>query len=171
MDLNAQVRRFLNGTISLTWQIPPGLQDSDTLTVEIDWGEGFIPVTPGLHSPANLDPQREHVVQLRLQEGEWAGSLYVPVPLPEPGEGEEEPASRAELALLYSVIFGSVILGCCILVVVILALKYVQWSRRDSDKGGCGWKWVWSGKFLNVFFGVAVTDFREKSREEFERMR
>ena len=48
-----------------------------------------------------------------------------------------------------------------------IALKYVQWSRRDSDKGGCGLKWVLSGNF----FGAVVTDFCDKSREEFEHMK
>ena len=143
MDLGAVVSRFPNGTISLTWRIPPGLQHSDSLSVEINWGEGFIPVTPGLHTPANLDPKQEHTVELRLRNGGWEGLLYVPIPLAASSEEEtDEPASRAEVAVLYSVIFGTIIVSCFVLIIVILGLKYIQWSRRDSDKGrqgyGCG---------------------------------
>ena len=144
VDLNGHVTRFPNGSVLLTWQIPPELRDSPQLSVEVDWGEGFVPVTPGLHSPAHLDPTQEYTVQLRLRQGKWEGSLFVPVPAiatEEPTEeaGTEDPTpSRGEVAILYSVVFGTVIVACSILLFIILSLKYVQWSRRDSDKGEGG---------------------------------
>lgn len=148
----AEVHRFLNGTVLLTWQIPPGLQGDSVPTVEVNWGEGFVPVTPGLHSPANLDLEREYMVQLRLRHGEWEGSVYVPIPLPDPeGEGEGQ-STRAEIAVLYSVIFGTILVSCSIVVFVILALKYVQRTRRDSDKGG--WRSGCGLYILIYFFAV-----------------
>lgn len=43
--------------------------------------------------------------------------------------------STTDLGLLYGVIFGTLLIACAVLVVVILALKYVQMTRRDTDKG------------------------------------
>ena len=52
-----------------------------------------------------------------------------------------------DLGLLYGAIFATLIIACVIVVMAILVLKYVQMTRRDTDKGkqdtivthgGCG---------------------------------
>lgn len=56
----------------------------------------------------------------------------------------EEGDSPAEIAVLYSVIFGSIVVVCIVLLSVILGLKYVQGEHRDMDKGmheGGGEEW------------------------------
>jgi len=54
-----------------------------------------------------------------------------------------------DLGLLYGVIFGTLLIACAVLVVVILALKYIQMTRRDTDK---------------------VINHREKQQETFRRL-
>lgn len=41
-----------------------------------------------------------------------------------------------ELGLLYGTIFATLVIACVIVVVAIMVLKYVQMTRRDTDKGG-----------------------------------
>lgn len=128
--------RLPNGTVQLTWHIPPEIRDSDLLTVEIDWGEGWVLITANARLPLHFEPKEEYNVRLRFRHAEWTGYLDVDIP-PLVPETNSRP-SQAEVALVYSAIFGGVAVGCAILVAVILLLKYIQWSRRESDKGEGG---------------------------------
>lgn len=148
VSIEASAVRLSNGTVQLTWQIPPEIRDSDLLTVEINWGEGWILITPNAHVPLHFEPKEQYDVQLRFRHADWMSVVDVVIPAA-PNTDKDLSSSRTEVALVYSVTFGSIAVGCAILVAIILLLKYIQWSRRDSDK---------------------VTDFREKSKEEFERM-
>lgn len=141
VDIKAAIRRFSNGTVLLTWQLPPIIQQSGHFSIEVKWGRGrgWIPVTPGLHSPAHFEPNMSYTIQLRFRKGNWEGLLTAPIPPAESNvtevQGPSSGGSTTEVALLYSVIIGSMLVACAVLVVIILSLKYVQWSRRDSDKG------------------------------------
>ena len=133
--------RFQNGSVLLMWTLPPEVRDSDRLTVEVNWGQGWVQVAPGLHSPANLEHDREYEVQFRLRHGQWEGMANVTVPRAPPEGVVEEGDSPAEVAVLYIVIFGSVVVICAVLLTVVLGLKYVQGKHRDADKGeGRGWR-------------------------------
>ena len=151
------------------WQVPPELRDSDLLMVDIDSGEGWVQIIPNVHIPLHFEPKEEYDVQLRFRHSEWIGYVSVEVPpavdtevpppvdsvsppvdtVPPPVDVEVPPddsadagPSQAEIALVYSAIFGSLAVGCAIVVVIILALKYIQWSRREDDKskGCCMWR-------------------------------
>ena len=82
----------------------------------------------------HFEPKLEYQVQLRFQQEEWESVLDITIP-PADAEKEESRASQTEIIFVYGIIFLSVAIGCIILVVIILGLKYVQWSRRENDKG------------------------------------
>ena len=135
VDLKANVTRFPNGTVHLTWTTPPGIQDRN-LSIEVNWGEGWIPITPGLHSPVHFKPNQQYDVQLRLRHAEWAGVVSVVVPATPPGDKGGDSGS----GLVYGVILVSTGIGCGILLVAVLTLKYIQLSRRETDKGEVKYK-------------------------------
>ena len=57
------------------------------------------------------------------------------VSIPQLPEGEEEGEGHGTgVVLIYGIIFGCLLIGCVVLVVTIMGLKYVQWSRREKDK-------------------------------------
>ena len=137
VDIGAEAERFENGSILLTWLLPPEIRESDRLSVEVNWGRGWVQVTPGLHSPAHLEPNQEYTVLLRLRQGSWEGVANVTIP--RAPEVVDEENTAAELAVLYSVIFLSVVMICSVTLAVVLGLKYIQGEHRDADKG----KWRW----------------------------
>ena len=104
-------------------------------------------VTSGMHllsSLNNLDSDTAYIIQIRLTIGEWQGNTSTtlpPVPSTSPPSTENEPdnqdsdPTQEELALLYGVIFGTLVVACIVIVVIILTLKYVQGTRREGDKG------------------------------------
>ena len=57
------------------------------------------------------------------------------VTVPRAEQAEKEGDSPASIALLYSVIFGSIVVVCAVLLITILVLKYVQDKHREADKG------------------------------------
>ena len=128
------MQRFPNGTIRLDWHLPPEIRN-DQLSIEANWGRGWVPITSGLHALAHFEPNRQYQVQLRFRHGGWEGHLNVTIP-PSEGTTNEGPSinTQTEVALIYGVIFGIVLIGCVLLVAIILGLKYVQWRRREKDK-------------------------------------
>ena len=62
---------------------------------------------------------------------EWVGVANVTIPAAAP----EETANPLQLGLLYGVVFGGLLILIVIALTVILSLKYVQVTRRESDKG------------------------------------
>ena len=75
--------------------------------------------------------------------GQWSSVLAVPVTTPPTDETTPTvtdtttapSASIQEQALLYGTVVAVVLLVCTVLVGVILCLKYLQISHRDTDKG------------------------------------
>ena len=122
------MERFQNGSILLSWTLPPEIRGSSLLVVEVNSGQGWTQIASGLHSPENYELDREYTIQLRFRHGLWEGIVNVTVP----GEGGDTPA---QIAVLYSVIFGSIMVVCAVLLSVILGLKYIQGEHRDMDKG------------------------------------
>ncbi len=136
VDIQATVYRYPNGTVLLAWTLPPEIRESEFLSIEVNWGRGWVPVTSGLHAPSHFEPEKQYQAQLRFRHRNWEGILTVTIPTAQPETTESDSSSRGtEIALLYSLIFGGILIGCALLLVVILGLKYVQWSRRDVDKG------------------------------------
>lgn len=134
VSIEVHAARHSNGTVQLTWKIPPEIRDSDLLTIEINWGEEWVLITPNAHIPLPLE---QYDVQLRFRHANWTSVVDVVVPAAPDSETDLN-SSQTELALGYSVLFGGIVVACAILVVVILSLKYIQRSRRDSDKGAWG---------------------------------
>jgi hypothetical protein len=124
------VERLPNGTVKLTWTLPPEIRDSDLLTIDINLGEGWVPITAIHLQFLHFEPREEYTAQLRFRHVEWTGYQSVAIP-----RAPDSTTSPAETALIYSVIIGGVAVGCAILVLIILALKYIQSSRRNIDKG------------------------------------
>ena len=115
--------------------------------MEVNVNGGWIPIrhhgnTP--HIPMHFEKDMEHRVQFRFQSGEWVGFAVIIIPLvaqtTSPStvsmvtpKGEE--FHLTEYGLIYGVIFGALVVACTSVLVVILVLKYIQMSRRESDKG------------------------------------
>ena len=123
--------RLSNGTVQLTWQLPPEINGTDLLTVEINLGDGWVPITAS-HLQVHVESKEGYTAKLRFHHAEWTGYLDVDIP---PAPDADTGTSPFEIALVHSVIFVGVALGCAILLVIMLALKYVQLSRRKNDKG------------------------------------
>ncbi len=117
------------------------LRNQPSLVVELDWGRGPVSVVSGQHLPLTFDPYQNEFVVLKFILHDWTAfaSIFVP-PLPtDVATTTSDPVAtfdrETELALLYGVIFGAMVLLCGVIVMVILVLKYVQSSRRENDKG------------------------------------
>ena len=71
----------------------------------------------------------------------WSAILSIPItlgtgPTATPTSTQATPTSQTEeVVLLYGAVFAVLLLACVVVVVVILLLKYVQITRRDTDKG------------------------------------
>ena len=107
--------------------------------VEVNWGEGWVEVTNGMHSLADLDPNQDYTIEIRVSVGLWQSSTSTLLPSEntEESESSKSDPSPGELGLLYGVIFGVLIIACIVIVLLILVLKYVQMYRREGDKGEC----------------------------------
>lgn len=154
--LNEGVHRLGNGSIQLDWHLPRELRDSRELVIEINLNGEWIPVrydgsTP--HIQAHLDKHFEHRVQFRLRLGKWVGFGDITIPAaplslsPTTSTSSDETVTSDddlsdrklfqlnEVGLIYGLIFGLLVVACSVVVITILVLKYIQMTRRDSDKG------------------------------------
>lgn len=127
------MKRFVNGSIQLLWQLPGELQFVSRVSVDWGHGHGFVSVEPGLHFPAHFDPHREYIITLEFRVGSWVG--YRDVIIPSVTSEDRDEGGAQEVGLIYGGIFGGLLVACSAVVVVILVLKYVQMTRRDEDKG------------------------------------
>lgn len=147
VDLSATVHRLDNGSIQLDWNLPRELRGGSDLVVEVNANGDWLPIhrhgnTP--HIPMHFEKDMEHRVQFRFQSGEWVGFAVIIIPslsqTTSPStvsmvtpKGEE--FYLTEYGLIYGVIFGSLVVACASVLVIILVLKYIQMSRRENDKG------------------------------------
>ena len=158
MDLGEKVHRYDNGSIQLEWRLPRGLEKERELVIHVrinngDWlTVSYHDSTP--HIPTHLEEGGVQKLEFRFRLFEWEGFATVMVPLSEPSsppaptasttttEEEEGGASGlqllSEVGLIYGVVFGLLVVACAVVVAVILGLKYVQMTRRDTDKGESG---------------------------------
>ena len=145
--MNESVHRHGNGSVQLYWRLPRELQNNQQLVVEVNVNGEWVPVRyydniP--HIQAHLDNDRQ--IKLRLRLGEWEGLavLFIPaLPGPSTTDAPETASSEVgsefayfnEVGLIYGVIFAVLVVACAVVMVIILVLKYIQMTRRDSDKG------------------------------------
>ena len=129
IDIDAQVQRLPNGSIVVRWSLPASLRDRATIEIRIGGGE-WEPISSGAHLLAELDPSQSHEIELRVNNAQWQGSVNLMLPT---GPTLTAPEST-DLGLLYGAIFATLLIACVIVVVAILVLKYVQMTRRDTDK-------------------------------------
>ena len=73
---------------------------------------------------------------------DWNGILSIPLggptiseTTPTPTEATPTSQDAEEVVVLYGTVFGVLLLVCVFVTVVILLLKCVQITRRDTDKG------------------------------------
>ena len=151
VDLGERVRRYDNGSIRLDWRLPRELRNDD-LTIDIrvndeDWVR--------VHHHDNVPHLQTHFadgtvekVEFRFRLREWEGFAMLSIPAREPSTSsgpaptttEEQGESGgsllvSEVGVVYGVIFGLLVVACASVVIIILALKYIQMSRRETDKG------------------------------------
>lgn len=74
-------------------------------------------------------------IQFSLRD--WNATLSIPISSEVTPTSEDTPTSggHEEVVLVYVTVFSVLLLACVMVVVVILLLKYVQTTRRDTDKG------------------------------------
>ncbi|XP_064396501.1 matrix-remodeling-associated protein 5-like isoform X2 [Halichondria panicea] len=155
VDISADVHRHDNGSVSLRWILPVALRNQSQLVVDVNWGNGWVGVVSGEHLPVAIENQKQEFIKLRFTLRDWKGVVFISVPIaPTEITTTFDPTLTSELkatdlALLYGVIFGGLLVLCTVVLVVILSLKYVQSTRRENDK---------------------VSDDKEKEREYFRRM-
>lgn len=133
---------WAKGSVAIGWELPPDLEAiEERVKVELNWGEGWVEVEDGAHTVGELDSTRDYVIHVRVTSGTWVGSTSVElaaVELTTPQNDAVGPSKALEIGLLYGIIFGSLLIACCFIVLIILILKYVQMTRREGDKGECG---------------------------------
>ena len=96
--------RFPNGSAALHFHLPPEVHDDPDLLVEVNWGEGWSPVSKS-HIPSYFDPSKEYQVEFRLRLGKWEGYVNITVPSVTPSEPEQEGGnSITDVVLLYCII-------------------------------------------------------------------
>ncbi len=141
VDVSAVVYRHENGSILLRWILPVTLRNQLQLVIDVDWGNGWVGVVSGDHLPVVIENHKQEFIKLRFTLNDWTGVAVITVPVvPTEITTTFEPAMTSDLkstdlALLYGVIFGALLVLCVLVLVVILSLKYVQFTRRESDKG------------------------------------
>lgn len=133
VDVRANVTRLPNGTVVMQWQLPSEVRDEVGVAIDVNWGQGWIPISEGLRAPSGYDPFKPYQVMFRLRREDWESFVYVTIPPVQLGE-EEEKKEKVDVVLIYCVVFGFLLAGCAVLVTIIVGLKCVQWSRRDKDK-------------------------------------
>ncbi len=140
------MERLPDGSVRLTWTLGDVLKDENA-KVSVDWGEGWVEVTGAMYVIFHEEAREADSVRLQVTIGDYSASVSTPLPplLPSPTpEGQEmeklnqdeNDNSSTEVVLLYTTIFGTLLVACGIVVIVILVLKYVQMNRRNTDKGG-----------------------------------
>ncbi len=167
--------------------------------IDVDWGNGWVGVVSGEHLPVVIENHKQEFIKLRFTLNDWTGvaviDIHVPV-VPTEITTTFAPAMNSDLkstdlALLYGVIFGALLVLCVLVLVVILSLKYVQFTRRENDKGLCLFDYVEWASHTHTHtphtthphtphphthththtFLCTVSDDKEKEREYFRRMR
>lgn len=151
VDVGESIHRYDNGSIRLEWHIPLALRDQSDVTVEIKIDGQWIPVhlhgnTP--HIQTHLDGDQRAEFRFRLAE--WTGFAEVDIPsVVDPSQTSlttsESTTSTiehhfggiplSEVGVVYGVIFSLLVVAITSTVIIILVLKYVQMTRRDTDKG------------------------------------
>ncbi len=117
------------------------LRNQPQLVVDVNWGNGWVGVVSGEHLPVAIENQKQEFIKLRFTLRDWKGVVFISVPIaPTEITTTFDPTLTSELkatdlALLYGVIFGGLLVLCAVVLVVILSLKYVQSTRRENDKG------------------------------------
>lgn len=138
VDIDIEVEHQ-DSSVVLSWRLPAGVSNSET-RVFVDWGEGWVEVTEP-HVISHQAVGQSDTIQVQVIIGEYNGSTSVsipptPTPTLTPTESDsEDDSSLTEVVLLYSTVFGILLVACAVIVIVILILKYIQISRRNTDKG------------------------------------
>ena len=168
VDIEANVTRLPNGSSQIHFHLPPELQDEPDLQTEVNLGEGWIPVTT-THIPSS-DLAEGHQIIIRLRLGAWTGSANISIPSVSSEEVDsEEGYSLTDLLLTYAIIFGTLLVTCAVMIAIVLGLKYIQWSHRERDKSKMLLLLLllFSLCICCFLMYISVTDYREKTRENF----
>jgi hypothetical protein len=156
----------VDGALEVQWRLPPELSVSgERVKVEVNVTGEWVEVDSDTHtmSPSAADGYTLH---LRFSLHNWSGILSIPIGDVEPPttikttpthtpikttptSPVDKSQSKEEAFLLYGAVFAVLLLACVVVVAVILVLKYIQITRRDTDK---------------------VTDHRLQQKEHFQRV-
>ena len=147
--LNERIDRYDNGSVQLYWRLPRELHNKQELVIEVYVNGEWVPVRYHDNIPhiqTHLEGDSEQQIQLRLRLFGWEGYAVILIPpLPEPPTtvAQETSSSDAgsevvyfnDVGLIYGIVFAVLVMACATVLIVILILKYIQMTRRDSDKG------------------------------------
>ncbi len=138
-SVDLQVERLPDGSVRVSWTLEESLI-SKGAKVAVNWGQGWVEVLDGKHFASSQGVVEGGSVHVRVTIGNYSRTQSAPIPprpSPSPASpgGDDKETASSDIILLYATIFGTLLVACAVVIIIILVLKYVQMSRRRTDKG------------------------------------